>query len=105
LFINTLPVRVRVRGQERVVEWLRELQAEQVELRQYEYSPLVAVQGWSEVERGRSLFESLLVFENYPVDTSLREHAGVTVAQLTISRADQGLITLWLDSVIGGSYH
>jgi hypothetical protein len=32
LFINTLPVRVRVRGQERVVEWLRELQAEQVEL-------------------------------------------------------------------------
>jgi non-ribosomal peptide synthetase component F len=78
LFINTLPVRVRVRGQERVVEWLRELQAEQVELRQYEYSPLVAVQGWSEVERGRSLFESLLVFENYPVDTSLRG-AGVGV--------------------------
>src|SRR6185369_7293505 len=69
LFINTLPVRVRVRGELKVVEWLRELQAEQVELRQYEYSPLVAVQGWSEVERGRSLFESILVFENYPVDT------------------------------------
>src|SRR6185369_16349754 len=76
LFINTLPVRVRVRGELKVAEWLRELQAEQVELRQYEYSPLVAVQGWSEVERGRSLFESILVFENYPVDTSLREQGG-----------------------------
>jgi non-ribosomal peptide synthetase component F len=74
LFINTLPVRVRVEEELKVAEWLRELQAEQVELRQYEYSPLVAVQGWSEVERGRPLFESLLVFENYPVDTSLREH-------------------------------
>ena len=76
LFINTLPVRVRVREEMKVGEWLRELQGEQVELRQYEYSPLVAVQGWSEVERGRSLFESLLVFENYPVDASLREQGG-----------------------------
>src|SRR5205085_12101590 len=28
------------------------------------------VQSWSEVERGRSLFESLLVFENYPLDAA-----------------------------------
>jgi hypothetical protein len=58
------------------VEWLRELQAEQVELRQYEYSPLVRCRAgvrWS----GRSLFESLLVFENYRWITSLREQAGV----------------------------
>ena len=37
-------------------------------MRQYEYSPLVEVQGWSEVDRGVPLFESILVFENYPVD-------------------------------------
>ncbi|HEX8177814.1 MAG TPA: amino acid adenylation domain-containing protein [Pyrinomonadaceae bacterium] len=75
LFINTLPVRVRVRKEEKVIEWLERLQAEQVEQRQYEYSPLVEVQGWSEVQRGRALFESILAFENYRVDEVLREKA------------------------------
>jgi len=70
-FTNTLPVRVRLTPGALLLSWLRELQAQQVELRQYEYSPLVLVQGWSEVPRGRPLFESILVFENYPVDASL----------------------------------
>jgi amino acid adenylation domain-containing protein/non-ribosomal peptide synthase protein (TIGR01720 family) len=68
LFINTLPVRVQIRDEAELLAWLRVLQAEQVELREYEYSPLVEVQSWSEVGRGRPLFESLLVFENYPLD-------------------------------------
>jgi non-ribosomal peptide synthetase component F len=68
LFINTLPVRGRVREESRVAEWLEELQGRQAEARQYEYAPLVEVQGWSEVERGQPLFESILVFENYPLD-------------------------------------
>jgi amino acid adenylation domain-containing protein/non-ribosomal peptide synthase protein (TIGR01720 family) len=73
LFINTLPVRVALPPTLPVVDWLRALQAHLVELRQYEYSPLSQVQGWSEVPRGQPLFESLLVFENYPVDTAVRE--------------------------------
>jgi len=70
VFINTLPVRVRVRPELSLAEWLRQLQAQQLEARQYEYSPLAQVQGWSEVGRGRALFESILVFENYPVNIS-----------------------------------
>jgi non-ribosomal peptide synthetase component F len=70
VFINTLPVRVRVRPELSVAEWLQQLQAEQLEARQYEHSPLAQVQSWSEVGRGRSLFESLMVFENYPVKMS-----------------------------------
>jgi hypothetical protein len=76
LFINTLPVRVKVRQDAEVGEWLREIQREQVELRQYEYSPLVDVQGWSDVPRGQSLFDSILVFQNLPVDATLREWSG-----------------------------
>jgi amino acid adenylation domain-containing protein/non-ribosomal peptide synthase protein (TIGR01720 family) len=75
LFINTLPVRVRVNNKEKVLEWLERLQEEQVEQRQYEYSPLIEVQGWSEVPRGTPLFESILAFENYRVDEVLRESA------------------------------
>jgi amino acid adenylation domain-containing protein/non-ribosomal peptide synthase protein (TIGR01720 family) len=70
LFINTMPVRVEVRAETTVVEWLRELQERQAEARRYEYSPLVQVQAWSEVPRGVPLFESLLAFQNYPFDIS-----------------------------------
>jgi amino acid adenylation domain-containing protein/non-ribosomal peptide synthase protein (TIGR01720 family) len=68
LFINTLPVRVEVRGEQRISEWLRQLQTDQMEMRQYEYSPLMEVQRWSEVARGRALFESVVVFENFPLE-------------------------------------
>ena len=68
LFINTLPVRVRVRGDLPFARWLRELQDQQAEAREFEHSPLSDVQGWSGVPRGEPLFESLVAFENYPVD-------------------------------------
>ena len=45
-------------------------------MREYEYSPLVDIQGWSEVPRGVPLFESILVFENYPVCASLQKENG-----------------------------
>ena len=68
LFINTLPVRVRVRPEMSVNAWLRRIQAEQAASREYEHSPLVELQALSAVPRGTPLFESLLVFENYPLD-------------------------------------
>jgi len=66
LFINTLPVRVRISPGATILPWLKELQAQQVEMAQYEYTPLAEVQVWSDVPRRQALFESILVFENYP---------------------------------------
>ncbi|PYT28586.1 MAG: non-ribosomal peptide synthetase, partial [Acidobacteria bacterium] len=67
LFINTLPVRVSICREALLVPWLQELQAQQAELRQYENTPLVEIHAWSEIPRTQPLFESILVFENYPV--------------------------------------
>ncbi len=66
VFINTLPVCVNVPPDHLLLPWLAELQTQLVELRQYEYSPLVDVQGWSDVPRGFPLFKTIVVFENYP---------------------------------------
>ncbi len=78
LFINTLPLRVRVPTHMTVLSWLKELHAQQSELQQYEYSSLLDIQGWSDVPRGVPLFESILVFENLPVGTSYQvAHNGV----------------------------
>jgi amino acid adenylation domain-containing protein/non-ribosomal peptide synthase protein (TIGR01720 family) len=76
LFINTLPLRAQVAGGSELDKWLLELQERQSEAHQYEYSRLTDIQGWSEVPRGAPLFESILVFENYPVDAALHEQAG-----------------------------
>lgn len=76
LFINTLPIRVQVSPEAFVLDWLKQIQVQQAELRQYEYSPLIQVQGWSNVPRGLPLFESIVVFENYPVDASLQKQGG-----------------------------
>ncbi|MEA5617542.1 amino acid adenylation domain-containing protein [Cronbergia sp. UHCC 0137] len=71
LFINTLPVRVQVSPTDNLVEWLQKLQAQQAEALDYEYTSLLEIQEWSELAPGTSLFDSILVFENYPIDTSV----------------------------------
>lgn len=70
LFINTLPVRARINPGATVNEWLQELQLQQIEARQFDYCPLSDIQAWSEVPRGVSLMESILAFENFPLEAS-----------------------------------
>ncbi len=73
LFINTLPVRVQVAPTDLLLPWLQALQAHQLEVRQYEYSSLLQIHTWSGVPQHLPLFESLMMFENYPVDISLQK--------------------------------
>ncbi len=73
LFINTLPVRARMRTDLPLAAWLQDLQSQQAEAREYEYSPLVEIQGWSEAPRGSALFDSIFLFENYHKEGSLEE--------------------------------
>ncbi len=73
LFINTLPVRVQIDEATPAVEFLQRLHRQLAEIRQYEYTPLVQIQGWSDVPRDTALFESITVFENYPVETTLAQ--------------------------------
>jgi amino acid adenylation domain-containing protein/non-ribosomal peptide synthase protein (TIGR01720 family) len=66
LFINTLPVVAELEEGAGVAAWLRRLQDEAAERRQYEYSALWEVAGWGGAARGAGLFETLVVYENYP---------------------------------------
>ncbi|MDQ3194315.1 MAG: condensation domain-containing protein, partial [Bacteroidota bacterium] len=85
LFINTLPVRVRIDYDQEVRLWLQKLQADHVERNEYSYSSLVDIQQSSEIPRGSQLFDNILVFENYPLDKSLEN--GVAGIKLDNIRA------------------
>lgn len=76
VFINTLPLRAVVRAEQSLLEFLQDLLQRNIDIRQHEYTPLVQIQGWSELPREQPLLESLLVFENYPVDPSLHSEEG-----------------------------
>jgi hypothetical protein len=55
---------------------MKELQNNQLDARQYEYSPLLEVQGWSDVPRGQQLFETFITVSNYPVNSALADWKG-----------------------------
>ncbi|MDH1549377.1 MULTISPECIES: non-ribosomal peptide synthetase [Pseudomonas] len=78
LFINSVALRVRLPlAGERcsVRQWLHSLLQSNMELREYEYLPLVAIQECSQLPKGQPLFDSLFVFENAPVETAVLDHA------------------------------
>ncbi|WP_033872334.1 condensation domain-containing protein, partial [Pseudomonas aeruginosa] len=72
LFINTLPVVCEVAPEQCVGDWLRALQDYNLEMREQEYTPLSDIQRWAG-RSGQSLFDSIIVFENHPVDRTLRD--------------------------------
>jgi natural product biosynthesis luciferase-like monooxygenase protein len=71
VMINTVPIRFNIAAGTTVADLLRAARREQVEVRPYENTPLAEVHAWSQVEAGKHLFETLLVFENYDLSTCL----------------------------------
>ncbi|HEX7334243.1 MAG TPA: amino acid adenylation domain-containing protein, partial [Pyrinomonadaceae bacterium] len=74
LLINTLPVRATIVAQQSLASWLADFQLRLAELTQFEYSALVEIQKCSDVPAGLPLFESLVVFENYPLPEAPFQH-------------------------------
>ncbi|MEJ5865310.1 amino acid adenylation domain-containing protein, partial [Pseudomonas farsensis] len=70
LFINTLPVIASPDGSHTVAQWLQQVQALNLSLREHEHTPLAEVQRWHG-QGGEALFDTLVVFDNYPVAEAL----------------------------------
>jgi amino acid adenylation domain-containing protein len=81
IFINTLPVRVVLDGRG-VVDWLRALQDAQVAARRFDYVSLTDLQSWSDLSGGANLFDSIVVFENYPINDQAAAAQGLRVREL-----------------------
>ncbi|GLW93516.1 non-ribosomal peptide synthetase [Actinokineospora globicatena] len=106
LFINTLPVRVRLDPAESVASLLTRVQAEQAALLDHQHV------GLSDIQRAvgvGELFDTLTVFESFPIDTAALDRAetaaGFQVSGVTGADATHYPITLtvgaglsaWLD--------
>ena len=95
LFINTLPVRVQLTPEQPISQWLKAIQTQQSQARQYEHSPLNQIQRWSDVPAGTPLFESLIVFENYRVDPAvISAQTELQILSVTTARNNNYPLTL-----------
>jgi amino acid adenylation domain-containing protein len=101
LFINTIPARVQVRGNMPIAEWISGIQSQSVQWIEHSHVALVDIQAWSEIARGTPLFDSILVFEDYPEDRSAQQDSsGLQVGELRASEESGYPLTL---AVIPGS--
>lgn len=73
IFLNTLPIYVKIESEQPLLLWLQNLQAKLVQARHYEYTPLTEIHGWSEVPRKLTLFESIVVMEDFSVKKFVKD--------------------------------
>jgi len=79
IFINTLPVRIRLGADDLLGDLLHEMQTQQVAQQAFEQTPLTAIHRYSDLPARSPMFETILVFEN------LREVTGSVQGLLTLS--------------------
>jgi amino acid adenylation domain-containing protein/non-ribosomal peptide synthase protein (TIGR01720 family) len=95
LFINTVPVRISVNNDSKLGEWLQDIQVKQLERDNYSYTSLTRIREYSGMDGNQQLFESLIIFENYPVDKSVDDGInGLTISSAKFSEQTHYPLTL-----------
>ena len=103
VFVNALPARVRVPVEGEVVPWLKEVQRQQAEARCFEFCSLVRIQAWSELPRSQSLFDSVVIFQNFPTMVTMPESSRVKV--VGVSLIERNNVPLALVVEPGSRFH
>jgi amino acid adenylation domain-containing protein len=95
LFINTIPLRIKLDNKKKTIDWLNENQVSFSELLQYEYTPLVNIHKWSSIPGTEEMFKSILVVENYPVDEAVKQtESELKIENLTTAEKTNFPLTL-----------
>ncbi|MFK3873283.1 amino acid adenylation domain-containing protein [Pseudoalteromonas rhizosphaerae] len=83
MLINTIPRRVELNKYVSIKEALTDIQKQNVDREQAGFIPLFDIQKCSEIPKGQSLFDSIVIFENYPEATGVNDNASrLTVANV-----------------------
>ncbi len=77
LFINTLPLRIEVSPEEEINSFMEKVSRTLGRIEEYEASLLVEVRTWSAPDHRDSLFDVVVVLQNYPMDGELITGNGI----------------------------
>ena len=80
LFINTPPLRIKTGPGEKTADFLHRVDKELQTREAYETASLVDIKNYSEIDNHEELFDSIVIIENYPLDSRLRlKNTGLSV--------------------------
>lgn len=68
MYMNVLPLRIRLDDSENMSDWLKSLQFQQAKIREFEYCNLDEILNAGSERHGNLLFDSVVVFENMPLE-------------------------------------
>ncbi|MCH9696525.1 MAG: amino acid adenylation domain-containing protein, partial [Gammaproteobacteria bacterium] len=77
LFINTVPVRAQISVDQTWQQLLQQLMRDSLDREPFSHVQLAELQAWSQVKAGQGLFDSLFIFENYPINETLEKQSTV----------------------------
>jgi surfactin family lipopeptide synthetase C len=71
LFINTVPVRIKVKQNDLLIKWLKNIRNSWIELRPFEYIAQSSIHKLSALSKKEQLFETIIMFESQSIQESL----------------------------------
>ncbi|MEL6866891.1 MAG: amino acid adenylation domain-containing protein [Bacteroidota bacterium] len=98
LYINTIPFYSELKATQPIEDWLDLIQQQHSEAREYQYTSLAEIKRWKDFQG--ELFDSLLVFENYPVEEELAKERELTIGNVVVNEHTNYLLTL---AVVAGA--
>ena len=96
-------MRVQVNSDTQLLPWLQQIQAQQLAQQPYEYTPLVDIQAVSDIPGRSPLFESIVVFENYPLEV-VQGIAGLELLEVSVTEQTHYPLTLFATAKDGLSF-
>jgi len=93
LYINTIPLCTTLNYQEDVAEWLGRIQRNHtVSREEYGYASLADIQKQSSIKG--DLFDSILVFENYPVESIKAVKSRLAIDNIRVKQQNNYVLTI-----------
>jgi amino acid adenylation domain-containing protein/non-ribosomal peptide synthase protein (TIGR01720 family) len=92
LYINTIPLYTKIDASQKITDFLAEIQQGHTASREFQYSALSDVKKWSGVQG--EFFDSLFVFENYPVDETENGEQSIETTSVDVKERTNYPITL-----------
>lgn len=68
LFVNSLPLRLNIGNENRVRDLIREVKRTMISFEEFQGTSLIDLKRYVQIGKGASLFDTLVVVQNYPID-------------------------------------
>ncbi|MFZ6745821.1 amino acid adenylation domain-containing protein [Undibacterium sp. JH2W] len=94
LFINTIPLRVRHGADHSIASLLSDVHRHLAASREHEHSSLSRVAEWSELPSGQALFDTIVVYENYPLAVQGNQLGGASIIDYHLQEESNYPLTL-----------